>query len=130
MGALRFKVFYDLWINKARTLQVVLIIGIGAAAIGMILGTRNMVVPGMQAMWQSIDPAMILMYTGPSVSQDQLNALKRVRGVATLDAYTTTTVEWRLGPDQEWRPAGLTARIDYEHQTAEQTGARSGQLAQ
>ena len=116
MGALRFKVLYDLWINKARTLQVVLIIGIGAAAIGMILGTRNLVVPGMQNMWQSIDPAMILLYTGPSVSQDQLNSLKRVRGVADLDAYSTTTIEWRLSPDQDWKPAGLTARMDYEHQ--------------
>ena len=66
MRVLWFKVFYDLWANKARTIQVVLIIGIGAAAIGMIMGTRNLVVPGMQDMWQSIDPAMILLAPPPT----------------------------------------------------------------
>ena len=37
MGVLRYKIWYDLWKNKSRTLQVVLIVGMGAFAVGMII---------------------------------------------------------------------------------------------
>ena len=59
MGVIRNKIWYDLWASKGRTLQVMLIIAVGAAAIGMILGTGNLVIPAMQTNWQAIDPAMI-----------------------------------------------------------------------
>ena len=42
-----YKIFRDFWHHKARTLQIVAIISIGAAAIGMIMGTRNLIIPGM-----------------------------------------------------------------------------------
>ncbi len=116
MGVLRFKVFRDVWMNKSRTLQVVLIIGIGAAAIGMILGTRNLVIPGMQNMWRGIDPAMINLFIGPSISPDGLANLKREPGVQEIEGFSNTNIEWRLSPDAEWKPGGLTMRADYQHQ--------------
>ena len=116
MGVLRFKVFRDLWMNKSRTLQVVLIIGIGAAAIGMIMGTRNLVIPGMQRMWRRINPAMINLFIGPSISEDGLNSLKREDGVQDMEGFSSTTIEWRLNPTDEWKSGGLTMRLDYQHQ--------------
>ncbi len=114
MGSLRYKLIHDLWSNKGRTLQVVLIIGIGAGAIGMILGTRNLAAQGMQAMWRRINPAMLdIVSVTPPISEQQMLSLRKVEGVSELDAYSNTTIEWRLGPDQEWQPGGLTARIDY-----------------
>ena len=59
MGVIRYKIWQDLWSNKARTLQVVLIIAVGAIAIGMIIATRNYVVLGMQQGWVESSPAMI-----------------------------------------------------------------------
>jgi putative ABC transport system permease protein len=116
MGVLRFKVFREVWMYKSRTLQVVLIIGIGAAAIGMILGTRNLVIPGMQNMWRGIHPAMINLYIGPSISEDGLVSLKRESGVQEIEGFSTTTIEWRLSPNDEWKPGGLTMRPDYQNQ--------------
>jgi putative ABC transport system permease protein len=116
MGILRFKVFRDIWMNKGRTLQVVLIIGIGAAAIGMILGTRNLVIPGMQGMWRSINPAMINFFIGPSIDEDGLVSLKHENGVQAIEGFSNTSIEWRLNPNDEWKPGGLTMRADYQHQ--------------
>lgn len=113
MGVLRYKILRDMWANKARTLQVVLIIGIGAAAIGMILSTRNLVIPGMQGMWRAINPAMITLYLSSPVDDDTLYATKNVDGVAEIEGFINTTVEWRLPGEDEWRPGGLTARADY-----------------
>jgi putative ABC transport system permease protein len=116
MGILKYKLFHDLWSNKGRTLQVVLIIGIGAGAIGMIMGTRNLFIPGMQSAWRSMNPAMINLNVDPPISEQQMLSLRKVEGVADLDAFSFSTIEWRLRPDQEWSPAGLTARIDYQDQ--------------
>jgi putative ABC transport system permease protein len=116
MGVLRFKVFRDIWMSKSRTLQVVLIIGIGAAAIGMILGTRNLVIPGMQRSWRSISPAMINLNIGSSISEDGLASLKHEAGVQAIEGFSSTTIEWRLNPNDEWKPGGLNMRADYQHQ--------------
>lgn len=116
MGMLRYKIFRDLWTNKARTLQVVLIIGIGAAAIGMIIGTRALFIPGMADLWRSQNPAMINLFVGPPLSDDDLYALKNVDGVVNIEASSSTTIEWRLSPQDDWSSGNLTARADYEHQ--------------
>ena len=39
MGVIRHKIWSDIWHNKGRTAQVVLIIAMGAFAIGMTLAT-------------------------------------------------------------------------------------------
>ena len=48
MGVIRYKIWQDLWSNKTRTLQVVLIIAVGAFAIGMIISTRNKIIQAME----------------------------------------------------------------------------------
>jgi len=116
MGNLRHKLIHDLWSNKSRTLQVVLIIGIGAGAIGMIMGTRNVVIPGMQEKWREISPAMILIQVATPISEQQMLSLGKEKGVAELDASSYTSIEWRLGSDKEWTLGGLNARIDYRNQ--------------
>lgn len=116
MGVLRYKILRDLWKNKGRTLQVILIIGIGAGAIGMIMGVRNLLIPGMQDIWQSMDPAMINLFIFPPVNEDELFVLKNLDGVEVIEGLSSTTIEWRFGQEDEWKQGGLTARTDYENQ--------------
>lgn len=116
MGVLKYKIIRDLWNNKGRTLQVVLIIGIGAAAIGMIMGTRNLVIAGMEGMWHQIDPATINLFVDPPVNEDELTILKREEGVEDVEGFSSTTIEWRLHPDDEWTQGGLNARADFQDQ--------------
>lgn len=116
MGVLKFKIFHDLWVNRGRTIQVVLIIGIGAAAIGMIMGTRNLIIPGMEEIWTSMNPAMVTIFAGPAVNEDELEVLKRTEGVEEIEGYNTATIEWRISPEDEWQQGALNARADYEDQ--------------
>jgi len=114
MGVLRYKIIRDLWAQKARTLQVVLIIAIGAAALGMIISVRNLVIPQMGEIWRDFNPAMINLYVGPSITEDELNVLRREDGVAQIEGQSNTTIEWRVNPQDEWQSGGLTAREDYQ----------------
>ncbi|MDM8527805.1 ABC transporter permease [Anaerolineales bacterium HSG24] len=116
MGVIGYKIWSDLWSNKNRTLQVVLIIAIGAAAIGMIVTTRTLVISRMQEIWEAANPAMITMSTYPSIDDDTITALKRIEGLENVEGFSTESVEWRLNPDDEWSSGRLIARDDYKNQ--------------
>jgi len=126
MGVLWYKIFRDLWQHKGRTLQVVLIIGIGAAAIGMIMGTRNLVVPGMQRIWQGGSPAMINLFVAPSITENELQVLEQTEGVRQIEGVSSAIIEWRLRPQDEWKQGGLNARADYENQLLNKLELTSG----
>ncbi|MBN1535539.1 MAG: ABC transporter permease [Anaerolineales bacterium] len=116
MGVINSKILRELWGFKNRTLQVVLIIGIGAAAIGMILGTRNLVIPGMQDMWQDFHPAMINLYMYSPVDDNDIAILKNVEGVSEIEGVNSSVLEWRLNPQDEWKQGGINTRTDYLNQ--------------
>ena len=113
MGVLWDKVWRDLWENKGRTLQVVLIIAVGTFAIGMIIGTRQFMITGMQTVWRLSAPATIYLWAQPAIDQEALDVLARTDGVTTIEGMLQEAIEWRLSPDDPWQPAGLNARDSY-----------------
>lgn len=127
MGVLWHKVWYDLWAQKARTLQVILIIAAGAFAVGMIVTTRNLILVRMQDSWQASSPPMIILQTTPAVDDATLNALKKIPGVVNVEGFAAMSIEWRRTPDDEWRPAELIARNDYQDQSYARLALASGQ---
>lgn len=84
MNVIRYKIWHDLWNNKGRTLQVVLIIAMGAFAIGMIIGSRMLMSESMTASWQSASPAMINLSANPAVDDEVIAALENMQGVADV----------------------------------------------
>ncbi len=116
MGVINAKIFRELWSFKGRTLQVILIIGIGAAAIGMIIGTRNLVIPGMNEIWHNFHPAMINLYLYELMDDNDMASLQNVSGVKDIEGTNSSVIEWRLSPDSEWRQGGLNFRSDYSNQ--------------
>jgi len=128
MGVTRYKIWYDLWKNKGRTLQVVLIVGMGAFAIGMIVTTRMLIIPQMHEIWRSSNPAEIVLWASPPVNDDTIRSLGRIEGIDSIEGYSTTSIEWRSSPEDEWRPAVLTARDDYTSQIYTRLDLLSGNL--
>ncbi len=115
-GVIRHKIWKDLWVNKSRTLQVVLIVAMGAFAVGMIITTRNLVIEGMHEAWVESKPAMIAMASGSLVDEDTVRDLQHLEDVKDVEGYSTTSIEWRLEEGQEWRAASVVARADYSDQ--------------
>lgn len=127
MGVLRDKIWRDLWEHKGRTVQVVLIIAVGAFAIGMIIGTRAFMTAGIEQIWQSSSPAMIYLWTTPSVDDDTVIALQHLNGVTEVEGFLQTAIEWRLSPNDAWSTANLTARADYADQKLAKLHVLSGE---
>jgi putative ABC transport system permease protein len=127
MGVLWDKVWRDLWENKGRTLQVVLIIAVGTFAIGMIIGTRQFMITGMEAVWRGSSPATIYLAMQPGIDEDALVALQKIDGITAVEGLLQEAVEWRLAPDAPWQPGGLNARDDYAQQKLARLEVLSGE---
>ena len=99
MRVIYYKIWRDLWHNKARTLQVVLIIAMSAFAIGMIIGARNLAFEALTTTWQATSPSMIKLQVEPPLNDDEILALKKIEGVAEAEGQMSGFFEWRLTSD-------------------------------
>ena len=116
MKVIYYKIWSDLWHHKARTAQVVLIVAMGALAIGVIFGAKELFADVITSTWRAANPPSIQLALNPTLDDDDLVAVKNIEGVAEAEGRMTGTLEWRLGPDDEWQAGGLNAREDYNHQ--------------
>ena len=116
VNVIYYKIWRDVWHNKARTLQVVLIIAVGAFAVGLIIGARNLTLKAINTSWQAASPSMIKLAVDPPMSDEELLALKKIDGVAEVEGVLTSNFEWRLTPRDKWQAGALYARDDYGKQ--------------
>jgi putative ABC transport system permease protein len=126
MSVIIYKIWRDLWEKKARTLQVVLIIAMGAFAIGMIITLRNALIPAMEQIWVDADVATINLNVNPKVEDETITALSGIEGVEDVEGRMATSIEWRLHPDDPWSAGRLTARNDYKEQKYTKVSILSG----
>jgi putative ABC transport system permease protein len=111
------KVWRDLWINKGRTIMVVVSIATGIAAIGMILSGNIRTVTLMSQSHAASQPAHIFMWLGHMVDDEVVHSLSRVEGVLDIDASRDAVLRWKPSLESEWREVVLRTIDDYEAQT-------------
>jgi hypothetical protein len=88
MLSLLTKVWYDLWSNRARTIQVVLVIALGAFGIGLVIGGRNLIAGTIADQWKLAEPPHIKLGVTPPLTDDQLRRIERI------DAFIRPKVCW------------------------------------
>jgi putative ABC transport system permease protein len=128
MNSLLTKVWYELWNNKSRTFQVVMVIALGAIGIGLVIGGRNLIAGTISEQWQQAQPPNIKLGVNPPLTPDQLRALERIDGVNQVEGLMNTSIEWRLVGDTEWQTALLESRQDFSDQKMELVNLVSGEL--
>lgn len=117
LGVIRYKIWYDLWENKGRTLRVVAIIAIGTFAIGTILGGKEFILGDLARNWRATNPATIGFTVDPPVGDQMIETLENLRGIESVIGWHQKTIEWRPNPNTPWEPAVLVAIDDYEDQS-------------
>jgi len=121
------KVWFDLWKDKSRTLQVVLVIALGAIAIGLVIGGRNLIADSVLTGSQAAEPPHIRLSVSPPLTKDQLDRVERIDGVAEAEGLQTAPVEWRYIGDEDWQTGVLNGRDDYTEQKMTLVGLVSGE---
>ncbi len=116
MNVIWNKIWSDLWHHKARTLLAVISIAAGVFALGAIFGMIDQLIPNLNRVHQTIESANLTMFLIDRVDQDMADRLKNIKGVKGIEPQNEIPVRYRLNPDDDWQPAQITMRADYEDQ--------------
>jgi putative ABC transport system permease protein len=126
MDVIWYKVWFDLWHNKTRTLLAVLSVATGAFAVGAMFGMSDQLSTTMDTSHQSTMPPHIDIILGQRVDRDTLLNLRSVPGVEGIEPYNSVSIEYKLHPEDKWRQ-GIIETRDYEAQKYELVQLREGQ---
>lgn len=127
MGVIRHKIWYDLWENKGRTLRVILIIAVGAFAVGVVIGGKQLITQDLTRTWRRSNPATIGLEVDPPVNDEMIQTLANLRQVETVTGWMQETVEYRRQPNARWQAATLVALDDYGEQDIRKIKLDAGQ---
>ena len=126
MGVIWYKIWFDLWHNKTRTLLTVLSIAAGVFAVGAIFGMSDMMLSNMDKSHHEVLSTHINVALETAVDRETLLSLRDVPGVEDVDPYNSVNVQYKLQPDGQWRQGVIQMRDNYEHQKYSLLQLRAG----
>ncbi len=126
MGVIWYKIWFDLWHNKTRTLLAVLSITAGVFAVGAIFGMSQLLTTNMNQSHRSVMPPHINVGLSQPVDRDTLLNLQSVPGVEGIEPYDEVSVLYKIHPQDTWRQGLVMVRDDYAHQKYELVQLRQG----
>jgi len=126
MGVIWYKVWFDLWHNKMRTLLAVLSIAAGVFAVGAIFGMSELLNTNMNQSHRAVLPAHINVSLVTPIDEDTIASLKEVPGVEDVEPYNSVTVLYKIRPEGEWKQGIVQMRPNFEAQKYELLQLRDG----
>jgi len=105
------KVLRDIWVNKSRTILVVLSIAVGIFALGCIMTARLIFSHDLGISYRAIDPASASLYSDP-FDDNLVQAVRGMKEIREAEGRRSFTVRINVGPDK-WENLQLFAIPDY-----------------
>jgi putative ABC transport system permease protein len=121
------KVYRDLWVNRSRTMLVILSIAVGVFALGMIVSTQQALTASLAQQYEEMRPADIILETEPMLDDDFVTSMRNMRGVAEAEGRRSLALRISLdGQGDTWRDLTLYALADYDDQRLLHVREQSG----
>ena len=118
MSVIWRKVLRDLWMNRLRTLLVVLATTVGVFALGLVFGLSGLMRARMTESHQASRFPNVILYTD-RFEQAFVETMRQERGVAAAEGEDYSTMRWRLAGETTWRDGILYAKQDYTDQSVD-----------
>jgi len=126
MSVIWNKVWFDLWHNKVRTLLAVLSISAGVFAVGAMFGMADLMLNGMDKAHQSVTPSHINLYVTTRIGSNVADSIRKLDGVEDVELYNTTTVLYKVHPQDDWKQGVMYMKEDFQNQKYDVVQLREG----
>lgn len=111
------KVYRDLWLNRSRTVLIILSIAVGVFAIGLIGMSQLALLRSLDEQYAAMRPADAILLTEPMLDEDFVEGIRNMRGVKDAEGRRYLMLRISLdGKGETWRDLTLYALQDYEDQ--------------
>lgn len=111
------KVYRDLWINRSRTVLIILSIAVGVFAIGLIGMSQLALLRSLDEQYAAMHPADAILLTEPMLNDDFVEGIRNMHGVEEAEGRRYLPLRISLdGKGETWRDLTLYALQDYEDQ--------------
>ncbi len=112
------KVLRDLWVNKTRTVLVVLSIAVGVFAVGTVVNTRTILLRELATGMTEVKPASALLTTNLPFDDDLVETVRRMSEVAEAEGRYRVSLRMRIksgeaGESTQWVPLEVVALDDF-----------------
>ncbi len=121
------KIWRDLWSNKGRTLLVVLSIGVGVLALGMIFASNTLLTRQMTISQKVSHPSNVIMFLNGLVDDETVKSIARLPEVVDAEGVASMNIRWKPALDAEWEQATIIALDDYQRQKFDLVELRTGE---
>jgi putative ABC transport system permease protein len=111
------KVYRDLWINRSRTILIILSIAVGVFAIGLIGMSQLALIESLNSQYAAMRPADAIIQTEPMLDEDFVEGIRNMRGVEDAEGRRYLLLRISLdGKGETWRDLTFYALHDYDDQ--------------
>lgn len=127
MSVIWWKVWFDLWHNKMRTLLAVLSIAVGVFAVGAIFGMNDQMLTLMDKQQHADMPQHITMYLDAPIDRDTALALRKVPGVEDIEPTSAVNIRYHFPGQANWHQGVMQMRDDYQKQKYQLLQLKAGE---
>src|SRR5512134_297740 len=121
------EVYRDLWINRSRTILVILSIAVGVFALGLIVATQQALTASLAQQYANMRPADIILETEPQLDDDFITSMRHMRGVREAEGRRSLALRISLdGKGETWRDLTFYAIPEYDDQRLLRVWKQSG----
>ncbi|OQY47961.1 MAG: hypothetical protein B6242_03745 [Anaerolineaceae bacterium 4572_78] len=107
------KVIRDLWLNRARTILVVLSVAVGVFSVGVIGTSRFVLSEQLNASYMATNPTAALLMTSTAFDKKMVESIRNMPEVAEAEGRRNVGVRLKLG-ENEWRSMQLNIIDDFD----------------
>ncbi len=120
------KVIRDLWLNRARTILIILTIAVGVFAVGAIAATQIILQRDLPRQYNAIDPAHVV-FTTTLFEDEMVKSVASLDGVAAVEGRRNLPVRLLIDPaNNVWRDLFIFVITDFEDQQVYKIGHERG----
>lgn len=107
------KILRDLWINRVRTILVIVSIAAGVFAMGVLATSQLVLSDQLNQAYEAINPTSAFMMTLTPFDEDVIDAVKNMPDVGSVDARSSIYSRLKTGED-EWLMMQINAIDDFD----------------